>query len=64
MTTNLGFSNWAIVFGDPKMSTAFLNRLTHRSRILETENDNFRFRASSAAATRKKKEGTHALTPA
>jgi len=64
ITTNLSFSEWATVFGDAKMTTALFDRLTHPCHILETGNDSFRFKASSAAAARKTKEETHPLTKA
>ncbi len=47
VTTNLEFSRWVEVFGDATLTTALLDRLTHRSHILLLNGESYRFRESN-----------------
>jgi len=46
ITTNLGFADWTQVFGDPTMTAALLDRLTHKAHIINCQWDSYRLKES------------------
>ena len=46
ITTNLGFADWTQVFGDPVMTAALLDRVTHKAHIIHCTWESYRLKQS------------------
>ena len=44
VTSNLRFGEWTSIFGNDKMTLAFIDRLTHKGQVLEFVGDSYRYR--------------------
>lgn len=44
ITTNLSFDRWSELFGDPVLTSALVDRLTHKAHIINMNGESFRLR--------------------
>ncbi|MGO8956337.1 MAG: IS21-like element helper ATPase IstB [Streptosporangiaceae bacterium] len=52
LTTNLGIPSWGKIFDDPMVAAAMLDRLLHRSVVLNITGESYRMRAHRARASK------------
>ena len=57
LTTNLGIGAWGRIFDDPMVAAAMLDRLLHRSVVLQIDGESYRLRAHRARAERLRGKG-------
>lgn len=57
ITTNLGFADWTQVFGDPVMTAALLDRLTHKAHIINCQWESYRLKQSLKGIGQRQSEG-------
>ena len=53
LTTNKGFGDWTQIFGDPSLTAALLDRVTHRAHVINCSWQSYRL--TETLKTRKKK---------
>ncbi len=53
ITTNLSFDRWEEVFGDPVITSAMVDRLTHKAHIIDMTGDSYRLRETLNQSARK-----------
>lgn len=46
ITSNLGFADWTQVFGEPTLTAALLDRLTHKAHIVTCDWESYRLKES------------------
>jgi DNA replication protein DnaC len=46
ITSKLGFADWTQVFGEPTLTAALLNRLTHKAHIVTCDWESYRLQES------------------
>jgi len=44
ITTNLGFDRWAEIFGDPVLTAALVDRITHKAYLVNMNGDSYRLK--------------------
>jgi DNA replication protein DnaC len=44
ITTNMGFGDWTQIFGDPSMTAALLDRITHKAHVINCRWESYRLK--------------------
>jgi len=44
ITTNMGFGDWTQIFGDPSMTAALLDRITHKAHVINCSWESYRLK--------------------
>ena len=63
LTTNLGIPSWGKIFDDPMVAAAMLDRLLHRSVVLNITGESYRMRAHRARAANSRRGRRPMTTP-